>query len=608
MSRTHRLPLVGMLLLIALAVLVLNGRAAAHDKTAAARGLKEDALSGVIELARAGLDARETLAPEALTAAAAARGAALTHKDDKGNTALELNSVAPVSGPLRDVMTTAPDWSLNPHNETSIAVNPTNPLNVIVGMNDYHLGFGMTGYAVTQDGGRTWVKGLVPMATLPISRTGRLANNGRVPDGGGDPVVVFGRDGTAYFAQLHFVREDVTPSGSIRTTGRNGIVVSASTNGGRTWTRPTLGAVPGANRYVVAYESDPATSITHDKEWLTIDTTTGRYSGRLYVTWTRFAPGENPIYEAHSSDGGVSWSTPKKISGASAWCDGDGTGVVSPCDHDQGSTSVVGPDGTVYVAFRNSDTPDENQVLLVRSRDGGETWEGPWKAADVYDSPGYYLYVDGPSCPDGPSTRARLPNSCFRVNAYGALAIDPVTGDLYYVLSDNRNGVRGVLKDRFNIATESPYVTDPVMDVDVFIVKSSDGGQTWTPAARVNQDPQGNRKQQWFPWVAVSDNGLIAVAYYDRRDDAADRLTNRYLSVAQRGTLTFTDTKLSSQAFDLNLAFRGGLFMGDYDQIAVNGGYIYGSWVDTRFATPAARFSDIFMSTRAVSAGVPVGR
>src|SRR5437868_4731907 len=81
-----------------------------------------------------------------------------------------------------------------------------------------------------------------------------------------------------------------------------------------------------------------------------------------------------------------------------------------------------------------------------------------------------------------PSTRSTLPNSCFRVNSYGALAIDPGTSDLYYVWDDNRNGTPGVLKPNWFrssvYGTQDPFSTDPVMDVDVFIAKSSDGGQT----------------------------------------------------------------------------------------------------------------------------------
>ena len=52
-----------------------------------------------------------------------------------------------------------------PHNETSIAVNPTDPTNMIGGANDYQLAINPGGHVsesvlsrahVTFDGGRTW--------------------------------------------------------------------------------------------------------------------------------------------------------------------------------------------------------------------------------------------------------------------------------------------------------------------------------------------------------------------------------------------------------------------------------------------------------------------
>src|SRR5690349_7833179 len=55
--------------------------------------------------------------------------------------------------------------SVGPHNETSIAVNPTNHDNIIGGANDYQLGLNSGGHVsetvasrahVTFDGGKTW--------------------------------------------------------------------------------------------------------------------------------------------------------------------------------------------------------------------------------------------------------------------------------------------------------------------------------------------------------------------------------------------------------------------------------------------------------------------
>jgi hypothetical protein len=87
--------------------------------------------------------------------------------------------------------------SVGPHNETSIAVNPTDPLNIIGGANDYQLGLNPGGHVtesilsrahVTFDGGHTW-------SMFPIFSSAQY-------QGTGDPAVAFDADGRAYYATL----------------------------------------------------------------------------------------------------------------------------------------------------------------------------------------------------------------------------------------------------------------------------------------------------------------------------------------------------------------------------------------------------------------------
>src|SRR5712691_9609798 len=86
-----------------------------------------------------------------------------------------------------------------PHNETTIAVNPTNPLNMIASANDYQLVATSGGTVketifsrahVTFDGGKTWT-------TYPINYKNYIAT--------GDPAVAFDASGTAYLSTLGFL-------------------------------------------------------------------------------------------------------------------------------------------------------------------------------------------------------------------------------------------------------------------------------------------------------------------------------------------------------------------------------------------------------------------
>ena len=113
------------------------------------------------------------------------------------------------------------DYSCIPQDETSIDDQPGDAANIVAGANDYRLGWGTSGFYATTDNGNNWYDGITPFPSLP---------SGDNLDGGGDPVIVFDRDGVAYYAQINFNRTDDT----------SGVWVNRSTNGGFTWTRPCV--------------------------------------------------------------------------------------------------------------------------------------------------------------------------------------------------------------------------------------------------------------------------------------------------------------------------------------------------------------------------------
>src|SRR3954453_18368903 len=279
----------------------------------------------------------------------------------------------------------------------------------------------------------------------------------------------------------------------MRENDESGIFVARSTNGGFTWSRPCVpaGSTDTAARCggngdvrrpgdgVVAYTPDDDDELNgsvegHDKNYIPAGprptgvaptcfapiTKTPIPAGqpgcasdligpdRLYVTWTGFDVDETArIYVSYSDDRAYSWSPPRPISGNAPFC----AGIVgaNDCDDNQFSTPTVSPvTGALYVVFENFNTPDENQYLAVRSRDGGQTFEGPFFVSTVFD-------VNYPrSGPAGnrqdcgvrgqANRRAVLSNSCFRVNSGGNVVVDRRGGefsdDLYFVFSDNRNG------------------------------------------------------------------------------------------------------------------------------------------------------------------------
>ena len=473
----------------------------------------------------------------------------------------EIDQVEQLSGRGDDVRTNL-EYSCNPQNETSVAINPTNFKNVLTTQNDYRT-FSRQGFGSSVDGGKTYYDGELPPLSIP---------NGDVLDASGDPVSVFDRAGVAYSSSINFNRTD----------DENGITVQRSTNGGFTWSRPcvpirTAPAPSEAGRCggagdprqpgdgVVTYFDDPDATLNgnvdfDDKEWMaagprpagitatcfTPFTRTARACDpdvvgidRLYVTWTRFnAAGTTAeINISFSDDEARSWSPAKPIGASAPFC----AFGVSPaaCDVSQFSVPTVHPrTGLLGVAFENFNTPAENQYLFVRSIDGSATFQGPFFITPVFDvnypRSGAQRADCGPRGQQG--GRAVLTNSCFRVNSGGNVVVDKrggegLTGaalvgenagfadDFYMVFSDNRNG------------------TPRSSNVDVFTFRSTDGGMTWIGPTRVNNDgsaapanrdcnsstdPNCTRafgNDQWFPWIDISSKGVLAAGFHDRRLD-----------------------------------------------------------------------------------------
>jgi hypothetical protein len=479
-----------------------------------------------------------------------------------------------------DDLRTNEEFSCAPQNETSIAVNPAQPRNIVAGANDYRIGTGSSGFYASTDNGRTWFSGIIPFPTIPPPANPALTNQGFLVSGG-DPAVVFDRAGVVYYAQIAFNRNDDT----------NGVFVSRSTNGGYTWSRPLVGGAGVTDPRllgdgVVIYQEDnnaqPEGSVTfHDKEYIAAGPRPQGVSpqcftpqhtpapcvqdrvgvDRVYVTWTAFNtftfnpcpfPGfPNPctfivsstVEVSYSDDQARSWSPRRTINGSASFCV-FAFASENGCDDNQYSTPTVSPrTGHLYVAFENFNTPDENQYLVVRSRDGGATFEGPFFVTPVFDRNFPRSGVAGgrPDCtPRGQQTgRQVYTNSCFRSNPAGNIVVDKRGGtfadDLYVVMSDNRNGTQGSSNS------------------DIFLFKSTDGGSNWIGPTRVNNDrslipavrdcgrPEmppcpadvhtGN--DQWWPWVDINEKGHLNVVFSDRRLDE-DSVAHEWPASRQR--------------------------------------------------------------------------
>jgi hypothetical protein len=490
------------------------------------------------------------------------------------------------------------DDPIAPDNELAIVADPENPNHLLAGSNDYQLNFVgnsavvrvPVGFFVSFDGGTTWTDGAVPL--------------GDGTYGTGDPSPAFNaKYDTAHMASLAFVcgqRSDICTRGDVQ--------VATSYDGGLHWQRPVTAAKGHGS-------DNSARQLFNDKEWLTADNNPDSpFYGRLYLVWAAFSVSKadyqsSGVFFSYSDDAGKTWSTPGEISGRNpTYCTFQSAPGGDPfaCDEDEFAYTAVASDGTLYVHFFNqqneaawepgdlTENVTENQIMVVKSTDGGATWSNPVHVVQLEDGS-----ADYPFNVDGVPT---LTGHQLRVNAAGNIDVDPVTGRVAIVFADNAAGTHDT--------------ADPVTDVNVYVAYSDDGGSTWVGgdsgqtdlATRLVVDGRA-ASDQWYPWAAFDPtDGELKVLYMDGRTDRD--LYDISLANSANGAPPFTTAIISQQTSnpDQDLWFPAGVpqcencsvFIGDYNGLDVDTlGRAHGVWTDMRREVVAGlRTQDAFYARR----------
>ncbi len=405
----------------------------------------------------------------------------------------------------------------NSETEPHLAVNPTDPDNMIAAWHQDRWSTGaaqgvMSAY--TKDGGATWT-----LVSIPFTNCAGADPRDEVAYArASDPWISFGPDGTAYYMAL------VTDSSA---SGRNGMAVAKSTDGGATWSQPTTIAASRAR-------GAKSRALFHDKNTITADP---HDPNLVYATWNIFRNGAIHQVFSRSTDGGDTWGPARPVNKKEVV--GKHVGVFFR----QGAQIVVLPDGTLLnVFYRGLFDPRGRggqfvavEQAIYRSFDQGRHWERlDTPISGVVPTGGFDVELGIP-LRDG----SLLPE----------IAVDRSSGNVYVVWQDGRNSIFGASS--------------------VMISKSEDGGDTWTDPIPVT-DVSNPGNQSFLPAVAVADDGTVGIVYYDFRNDVfGDAVldTDVHLVMLDPDLNIMGEERLTPTSFDMRqMVITGGrgYFPGDY--------------------------------------------
>ena len=281
---------------------------------------------------------------------------------------------------------------------------------------------------------------------------------------------------------------------------------------------------------------------------------------------------------------------------------------------------IIGPKGVVYATWYDNQT---NLVMQAKSTDRGKSWTPAYPVALIegvnapfagetfrnlsipttgIDSKGnLYVAVSSQNGQATPVTSGA--EELGRKLKSGQLEPKDVVGLIARNSEENQNNA-GLGGERLAGGDGS----GPMSGSDIIMFKSTNGGNSWSKAVRVNQDPASGDGDQFQPWMAITPKGQVNISYFDRRDDPDNYFISTYLSRSNDGGKTFHDTRVETQMWDPAVGTPtsvSGQFIGDYQGLAADDDYAYPFWNSTQDNTLPKTDKRFSLYQEAFSARIP---
>jgi hypothetical protein len=297
---------------------------------------------------------------------------------------------------------------------------------------------------------------------------------------------------------------------------------------------------------------------------------TSPFFGRMYISWNDFDQPNANIFVTFSSDGGATWHSPVMVSTQSTFI----RNVQMTGDLATGDVYIAGMDEG------GGGFPHQDANLIFKSTDGGNTWTntytGPQFPGPGVTFVGYFacMFLDG--------------GGYWRYEGWGQPAA--LNGVVHLVYSQHGAG------------------SDPG---DVYYVRSTDGGVTFSSPSKLNTD--STTRPQWQPNLSVSPTGTLFATWYDARESAnctrGDPTIPCYRMWSRKsidnGVTWLPDDFLSDVISPLPAQPDPGIvstYVGDYDYGSATATKHITSWVDGRVAISEQSQPDAFFDSEPATA------